>query len=243
MNHENSKKLVVYDVDGTMVPDTPEITGLAVKRLNEAGVFHSSDETLHAFDHLQELAWTSEHESERKAIHMMFVREYDNQMHGVPVAKFRKVVRNIIDEVVENIYQYHRDGIEQWKDEGAIVGFVSGSPNEYIQGIKQALGGDIATGSRYEKNGGLYRTDKPSSTRGRDKHLIIGSMIPRLEAIHKQPVVLEHAYGDTNNDHTMMKLARQATAVNPKADFAEVAQESGYEVVYLDRETGMPSGA
>lgn len=177
---------------------------------------------------------SAEHESERKLYRMMIVHEYDVQMHGAPVSAVRKAVRHLVDEFVDDIYSIHHEGIERWKDEDAIVGFVSGSPDEYIQGIKQALGGRVATGSRYEKSSGLYRTDKPSSTRGRDKHLIVGSMIRKLELVHGQPVMLEHAYGDTVNDYSMMTMARRATAINPKPDFVELAQQSNFYVVHTD---------
>lgn len=223
-----SSEIVVFDVDGTLVPDTPDDnSGQAFWRLTEEGVFHSSDETLQELTALRQ-AVVDDPTIDKHDYCNSLVKEYDSQICGAPIAKVMRVYKELVDQAVdEHIYPELSDEIEFWKDYGAKLAIISGSPDGIVQLLKRHLGFDIATGTRHFRQGGMYHPSRRAVSRGAEKHLIVEKMRRSIG----EEAIFSAAYGDTINDLSMLKAAAIPVAVNPKPSLYEHAQAHDWEIL------------
>jgi HAD superfamily phosphoserine phosphatase-like hydrolase len=226
-----AQEIVVFDIDGTLMPDTPdETSGRAFKMLNDRNVLHSSEATKQELSELYALA--EENPLFTRQYHTAMFMAFDRDICGVPVREVKRVAQELADkDVSENLYPELRDEIDFWRDYGAKLAIVSGSPDVFVQAIKRRLNFDMATGTRHFRQGRMFHTAREVSSRARDKHLFVEKMRLRLG----DQAIVTAAYGDTMNDLSMLKMAALPVVVNPKPDLHQVAAEHNWEVILTEK--------
>lgn len=228
---DRTQELVVFDIDGTLMPDLPdETSGRAFKILNDRNVLHSSEETKQELLALYERA--QEDPLYTRQYHTAMFMAFDRDICGIPVREVKRVAAEMADrDVSEHLYPELRDEIDFWRDYGAKLAIVSGSPDVFVQAIKRRLGFDMATGTRHFRQGPTFHQAREVSSRARDKHLFVEKMRLRLG----DQAIVTAAYGDTMNDLSMLKMATVPVAVNPKPDLHQVATEHNWEVILTEK--------
>ena len=136
----------------------------------------------------------------------------------------------LIDQKEDVFYEEVLDELRIWQELGATTVIISGSPDVYIQAFKQEYGVDIATGTRHYHNGNTYHPQAAAS-RAKEKHLIVEKMLLQKSNQLGKVAVAESAYGDTENDLSMLESAREPVVVNPKNGLASIALERGYRII------------
>jgi HAD superfamily phosphoserine phosphatase-like hydrolase len=221
-------ELVVFDVDGTLLPDTPDDnSGRAFWRLNEEGIFHSSDETLERLSAMREKVIHDPSVDKHDYCNQL-ITEYDSQIRGASIAGVKRIYSEIVDQAVsEHIYPELSEEITFWKDYGAKLAIVSGSPDNLVQTLKRRLNFDIATGTRHFRQGNVYHSARQTENKAAEKHLIVEKMRLRLG----DQAIFAAAYGDTMNDLSMLAVAKKPVTVNPKPDLHQFATQNNWEIL------------
>ncbi|MEO7904221.1 MAG: hypothetical protein ABIR91_00335 [Candidatus Saccharimonadales bacterium] len=262
---DRPKKLVTLDVDGTILPDKPELTGRMMNFLYANDLLNESTATQvevcgrmlpltakQTFEALQD-----EHHEHGESNSLTTRRQlYDplNKMHDRQIAgRKRSEVNAIANEVIRlclyEAYQPVLEEIELHMDDDAYVALISGSPDFLIQALKRALGLTIATGTQLRKSGeGRYHPSAPSSPRGRDKHIIVDGMLRRLsfDLMRKQniPTSIESLGGkrlmgleEIPQEHRFELSAAYGDTIY---DFSMMAKAKDPVVVFSHRELSAP---
>lgn len=246
------KELILFDVDGTILPDTEdELTGQAFWRLIEQRVIEPDPNKVQG---LRDLKMAHGHKSDntRRLYLDPLIKIFDNSMRGRTKTELDGFAAELIQDLHQDAFTEVIEEIGQWQEKGAYIGLVSGSPNFIIQALKRQLGADIATGTRYFLSGNRYHLNRPCESRARNKDLVAESMLidlsrrelgyrallphlghrPRLDDIP-----IEHrfrfraGYGDSINDLSMLLASDEAVAVAPKPDLLEIAQNNNWRII------------
>lgn len=250
------KQLVLLDVDGTIIEDRPnEFTGAAFDHMYEHNLFRPGSEA--EIEHilaLKEQYAYSDDLATRRLYFDPLNKVFDRQIAGRPKAQVDHIADEVVEARLEQAFPAVLDEIATWQDYGYYIGYISGSPNFLIQALKRATGADIATGTRfYSSGGGIYHPTRGTSPRGRNKHTIAESMLidlsaQRLRGLGRGVVNTGHranlaqfdladqfslrrAYGDTIHDESMMRMADEAVAVNPKPELLDIAVRENWRII------------
>lgn len=246
MNHIRSsspddwrpKELVLFDVDGTILPDIPdELSGRAFWHMVESGLITPNPEHDN-LRQLQDLYRAQELTNPRDYLNPL-IQTFDESMKGRSRADLNRIASELIEEVYEDAYPEVLDEIHAWQEKGTYIGLISGSPDFLVQALKRKLNADIATGTRYFYQNGHCHYDRKCAPRSKNKHLVAESMLIdlsqnrlrtigciALNAKHHRPkiehldsddrFILRGGYGDTINDFSMLDMSDEPIAVAPK---------------------------
>lgn len=228
---DRNQELVVFDIDGTLMPDIPdETSGRAFRILNDRNVLHSSEETKQELSTLYEQA--KENPLFTRQYHTAMFMAFDRDICGAPVRDVKRIAEEMADrDVSEHLYAELRDEIDFWRDYGAKLAIVSGSPDVFVQALKRRLGFDMATGTRHFRQGPAFHVSREVSSRASNKHLFVEKMRLRLG----DQAIVAAAYGDTMNDFSMMQMANMPVAVNPKPELHQIATDRNWEIIETKR--------
>ncbi len=256
-SHDTSRPLEValFDVDGTLLGDTPELTGRGLDVLMEEGYLPTTDEVAENLTVLHAAATTGDTVS-RRAYYSLVNSTFDSFIAGKPRSFTDHVAAEVVDRIVTEgaLYPEVQTEINQLQDNGCYVGFISGSPDFLIQALKRYIDADFATGSRFFLSGGHYHTSRHPESRGCDKDvtaesILVDLSVRRLRALGKgtlnygghRPLladidmedrfILHSAYGDTVNDLGMLCQALRPVAVAPKKELAAIAKASEWDII------------
>ncbi len=230
----NQPELVVYDVDGTMIKDVPgQSTGAAFWRLRDMGLLTPEDTTLEELTTLHELM--SEAAEDQPWLHeeysRLIVDEFDTRIGGLSETAIRRVFKEQAYQASQQIYPEMLDEIAYWKDRGATQVLISGSPDPFVQALRDRLGLTWATGTRLFYRQGKVDHLRLPSPRSSEKHLIAEKMRLRLSHELGKQAVFAAGYGDTMNDYSMLAASQAPVAVNPKPDLLQKAQQHNWRVI------------
>ncbi len=247
MNHIRSsspdggrpKELILFDVDGTILPDVPdELSGRAFRHMVENDFITVEDEELEELERLRTLYANQELESPREYLDPL-IRTFDASMKGKSRADLNRIANELIDAEYDDAFPEVVNEIREWQEAGAYIGLISGSPDFLVQALKRKLNADIATGTRYFYQSGHCHRYRGCVPRSKNKHLIAESMLvdltqnrlralgefainckyhrPKLEQFNLgDRFVLRGGYGDTINDLSMLEMSHEPVAVAPK---------------------------
>lgn len=225
---KNNRELVLFDADGTLLHDRPdEISGRIFWEAFRRKQMNPSREKIHDLWELRSKYQDAVGE-ERQRYLKPLIKEFDNNMPGkTKNVMSRLAIRLVKHDINHYMYTEMIDEISYWRNKGATLGIISGSPDFYIQELKKQLGFDIATGTQHSRNGNTYN-DRPAESRATEKHRIAEGMLANL----RPGARLVAAYGDTMNDLSMLEMADEAVAVNPKNGLAQVALHNNWRIIH-----------
>lgn len=209
-------KLHVFDVDGTILPG--DIVERAYWYLTESEIFNPTEET-------QRLLHQSAKSKERWEYMSMLIDSYIEQKAGAPRKPIREAAEDIVDQALLEIYPEMEKEINTRRNNGDFLAIISGSPDVYIQVLKQRLGFNVATGSRFFHNRHIYHSSRPGESRSKEKHFIARKM-----ALGKGAII-GAAYGDTVNDLSLLKHSSEPIAVNPQEELRNEAVKYNWRII------------
>lgn len=230
-HNKDKSKLVLFDVDGTLLHDRPdEISGRLFWLAFRTHQMKPSPDTVRHLWHLRD-KYQNTVGQERQQYLSPLIKEFDRNIPGKSRTAMGRLARKCITYDLDHyFYSEMHDEITRWRHEGATLGLISGSPDFYIQELKKALHFDIATGTQHFRNGNTYN-NRPAESRASEKHRIAEGMLSKLGA----QACLAAAYGDTMNDKSMLDMAvamgGEAVAVNPKNGLEHVAQQNNWRII------------
>jgi phosphoserine phosphatase len=248
-------EVALFDVDGTLLGDTPELTGRGLNVLMEEGYLPRTDEIAENLAILQAAASSGDIGS-RRAYYGLANSTFDSFITGKPRSFTDRVATEVIRGIVaeDALYPEVQTEINQLQKSGRYVGLISGSPDFLVQALKRYIGADFATGTRFFMSGGHYHPHRHPESRGHNKDITTESILvdlsvrriraigertlsyaghrPRLEDIKKEDrFTLHSAFGDTVNDLGMLCQAGRAVAVAPKKDLAAIAKANEWDII------------
>lgn len=248
-------EVALFDVDGTLLGDTPELTGRGLDVLVKEGHLPKTSSVVESLAELQ-VAAESGDIRDRRAYYGLANSTFDSFISGKP----RSFTDHIASEVVRGIiaedalYPEVQTEINELQKSGRYIGLISGSPDFLVQALKRYLEADFATGTRFFMSEGRYHPYRHPESRGRDKDITTESILVdlsmrRLRAIGKDALsytghrphledinaadrfTLHSAFGDTVNDLGMLCSALRPVAVAPKQDLAAIAKASKWDII------------
>ena len=197
--YEKAKRLVVFDMDSTIV-DAEIIDELA----KVAGVG-------------EEVKKVTERAMEGKISFKEALIERVKLLEGLPVEVLEKIYSEI------KLTEGAKELIKSLKESGYVVAVISGGFSYFTDKLKEELGLDYAFGNELEiKNGVLTGRLKGRIIDAGEKARIIEE-IAKKEGINKEDII---AVGDGANDKIMVKNAGLGIAFNAKKALKEVADGS-----------------
>jgi phosphoserine phosphatase len=248
-------EVALFDVDGTLLGDTPELTGRGLNILIEEGHLPKTGEIAENLAALQAAA-ESGSVADRRAYYGLANRTFDGFISGKPRSFTDHIAAEVIHEIVaeDALYPEVQAEINELQKSGRYVGLISGSPDFLIQALKRYIGADFATGTRFFMSGGRYHPYRHPESRGRYKDVTSESILvdlsmrrlralgrgtlnytghrPRLADIEEADrFTLHSASGDTVNDLGMLCTAQRPVAVAPKQDLAAIAKASRWDII------------
>lgn len=248
-------EVALFDVDGTLLGDTPELTGRGLNVLIKEGHLPKTGQIAENLFALQAAAQTGSIAS-RRAYYTLANRTFDGLISGKPRSFTDHIATEVVRTIVaeDALYPEVQAEINQLQESGRYVGLISGSPDFLIQALKKYIGADFATGTRFFISGGRYHPYRHPESRGRDKDITSESILVdlsmrRLRAIGKGTLsyvghrpnlddieqadrfTLHSAFGDTVNDLGMLCSAQRPVAVAPKQDLAAIAKASKWDII------------
>lgn len=232
MNGEIKRpELVVFDIDGTLMSDSPDHnTGRAFWRLNELGILATEATKLAELSEArQQLIDNPEPDPLQLADYAeQIVEEFDTHIGGLPRRAVARVFEEQADYLAsEGIYPELTEEIDYWRDRGATLAIISGSPDLFVRALKRRLNFDMSTGTRHFFQQGAFHTSRSAIARASEKHLIAHKMCERIG----NQAVFAAAYGDSMGDFSMLEHTEYPVAVNPKPALREHAIERDWTII------------
>jgi HAD superfamily hydrolase (TIGR01490 family) len=145
----------------------------------------------------------------------------------MPPAKLADYSREFAKSLMPAIFPELRELLERQRAAGHFLILSSASPECYVAEIGRQLGFDLALGTQVE-TGTLFPALE--NHKGAAK---VARLMESLPPAFFQNGKLRHAHGytDSRADLPMLTLCEAATVVNPTPELAELAQQSGWEIV------------
>ena len=224
---ETPKQLVVFDVDGTLINDMPDdATRRLFWQFVDNGFFHDMPD--HVLEHVYDLrARAGENETTLHEYNYGIFPIFDEYMQGKRVAHAKKHAEDVADNIYATIYPEVHEELELWRDMGAKLGIISGSPELIARPLARRLGVHVVAATRHYHNNHTYTVGRKTSPRAAEKHKIVDKWLAQLG----DHAVLAAAYGDTVHDLSMLEQAREPVVVAPKPALAQIAIERNWRIV------------
>lgn len=248
-------EVALFDVDGTLLGDTPELTGRGLNILIEEGYISTTDEAAENLATLEVAAAAGDIAS-RRSYYNLVNSTFDDFITGKPRSFTSYIGAEVVGRIVADdaLYPEVQTEINELQESGRHVGLISGSPDFLIQALKKYIGADFATGTRFFMSNGRYHAFRHPESRGHSKDVTAESILvdlsirrlrnlgrgtlshsghrPRLADIEPEDrYILHSAFGDTVNDLGMLCQALRPVAVAPKKDLAAIARASDWDII------------
>ncbi len=149
----------------------------------------------------------------------------------MPPVKLAAYSREFAAAVMPAIYPELRRKLEKHRRDGHLLILASASPEFYVAEIGRELGFDLTLGTPVEL--GNFFPDLENH-KGAAKVRRLHQVLP-ASYFENGRFVRCHGYTDSRADLPMLALCNSATVVNPSLALEEIAEESGWEIVWPAR--------
>lgn len=208
-----SKRIAAFfDIDGTIFRDS-----LMIAHFRKMREFRVMDD----FAWRQNINFSEERWHKRRVNYDDFLDDISNAyregLQGVSYGDIMFTARHTIRNRADEVYRFTKDRIQRHRELGHLVIFISGSPDFLVKQMAKIWKADIAIGSKYIFQNGVFT----------------GEIVPMWDSVSKLNTIdqlvseyqidLEnsYAYGDTNGDFTMLKSVGKPFAINPAKELLE----------------------
>jgi len=219
---ENSRKVAIFDIDGTIFRSSLLIE--LVEALIEAGIFPKNTRTHYEHPYRRWLDREGSYEDYIGAVVEIFMKN----IKGVYYGDFAEVSRQLIREKKKMVYRHTRDLITELKKRDYFLLAVSQSPKGVLDGFCEELGFDKVYGRFYELGPGDKFTGRII-----DEHLIMNKANIIKRVLEKENLTLKNsiAVGDTDSDIPMLEIVEKPICFNPNAKLYKYAKINGWPIV------------
>jgi HAD superfamily hydrolase (TIGR01490 family) len=204
----------VFDLDGTLLPDTSaEIAFIKF-------ALRTGELSLGAFGS-RFLRWV---------LAIPFRGRTRNKSHfeGLSVAELSRMGRRFcLEELVNRIPERAVRAIDDHREREERVGIISGAPDLLIQSLGDLLGLDFVLGTRLERQDGVL------TGRVAGEHLSGARKVVAVESVAQQfalDLTQSFAYGNAYADRFLLSQVSCPVAVNPDSRLRRFARKQGWPV-------------
>ncbi|MBU1519228.1 HAD family phosphatase [Patescibacteria group bacterium] len=216
------KKVAIFDIDGTIFRSSLLIE--LVESLVDEDVFPKTTRSIYKKERINWLNRKGSYEQYITAVITAFLKN----IKGVPYKEFKRVVKIVISNQKDMVYQYTRDLVKELKSKKYYLLAISQSPKGILDEFCKQLGFDKIYGRFYEIGNTECFTGKVIS-----ENLIADKANILRRAIEKEQLTLKHsiAVGDTEGDIEMLKMVDNPICFNPNSALLKVAQRNGWKII------------
>ncbi len=222
MNKSIKRKVVVFDIDGTIFRSSLLIE-LAEALILE-GVFPAKVRKIYSREYKR---WLDRKDSYEKYIGAV-IKAFDKNIKGVPEKAVRPVVEKVISFHKNRLYRYTRDLLKELKKKNYYLLAISHSPMYVVGRFGKILGFDKVYGR-------LLEIDSKNRFTGRIlyEELIFDKAKILKRAVEKENLTLKDSIGvgDTESDIPFLKIVEKPICFNPNANLYRIARKRKWPVV------------
>ena len=213
----NSKIAAFFDIDGTLYRDS-----LMIEHFKKLLKYDVLDEALW---HLN-VKHTYQNWKKRRGNYDDYLLElseiYIQSLKGLEKSKMDFITDQVVKLKGDKVYMYTRDRINQHKEQGHLVFFVSGSPEYLVSKMAERYKITDSIGTKYyvDEND-RYTGEVKAMWDSESKENAIKNFT------EKYGIDLEksYAYGDTNGDISMFRIVGNPIAINPTRELLKRIRE------------------
>ena len=217
-----SKKLAIFDVDGTIFRSSLVIE--LVHAFLREGIFKPSAARIFEIERRRWLDRAGSYEDYVDAVVVAFIKH----SKGVAYADFLRVAKRMMMAQKSHVYRFTRDLIIDLKRQGYWLAAISHSPRDIVGLFAEHLGFDKAYGIVYELDDHRRFTGKMLFE---DVIFDKAKVVRRI--LEKEPVTLHDSIGvgDTESDIPFLKMVAHPICFNPNQKLFDAAKRFGWQVV------------
>ncbi len=146
------------------------------------------------------------------------VNVYVNALTGLNKNELHFLSKQVVEITGGAVYLYARERIKWHQDNEQLVFFISGSPDYLVELMAKKYDVTDYKGTRYiTDENGCFTGDLVPNWDSKSKNKAIKEFIEQYDI----DIQNSYAYGDTNGDVSMMKIAGNAIAINPTFELLE----------------------
>ena len=213
----NSTIAAFFDIDGTLYRDS-----LMIEHFKKLLKYDVLDEALW---HLN-VKHTYQNWKKRRGNYDDYLLElseiYIQSLKGLEKSKMDFITDQVVKLKGDKVYMYTRDRINQHKEQGHLVFFVSGSPEYLVSKMAERYKITDSIGTKYyvDEND-RYTGEVKAMWDSESKENAIKNFT------EKYGIDLEksYAYGDTNGDISMFRIVGNPIAINPTRELLKRIRE------------------
>lgn len=218
---ETSKKIAVFDIDGTIFRKN-----LAFELIDELawmGIFKREVRNTLVVLYTQWLDHKGAYEEYRKAL----VEVYVKNLKGCKKEDIIKASKYVVPFYKDRTYIFANDLIAKLRKEKYHIIAVSGSPIEIVEEYNKYLKFEAVFGSVYETDkNGIYTGSaifEPTIHKG---HVL-------KQYVMERGLTLKGSFGigDTESDAKFLEIVENPIAFNPNVNLKNIAEEKGWRIV------------
>lgn len=146
--------------------------------------------------------------------------EYAKTIQGIDIRFLRGSAKEVVKEMKKQIYKTTSQAIENHKDKGHLVFFISGSPDYLVYPFANNFPIDGAYASKYKVKDNKFTGEVEPMWDSKSKQKTINSLVDKYNI----DLSKSYAYGDTKGDLSMMRLVGNPRLVNPSYSLLEIAK-------------------
>lgn len=149
-------------------------------------------------------------------------RVFERLFHGKPLEQFARHAADFVGlRLNQMLYQPALEELQNWKEKGARLVLLSGSPDLLVKPIARALGVGEGYGSEYAVDGEGYLTGL--------KYLLDGQW--KADFLKAQETLYTIAYSDHIFDLPLLESVTWPVVVNPGRRLRKLARRRGWQIL------------
>lgn len=196
-----------FDIDGTLYRDS-----LMIEHFKKLLKYEVLDEALWHTN----VKHTYENWKKRRGNYDDYLIElveiYQDALTGLEKSKMDFVTNQVINLKGDKVYMYTRNKIEEHKEQGHLVFFVSGSPDYLVSRMAKLYGITDSIGTKYYVDAdGRYTGEVGAMWNAENKQKAINCFVKQYDVDLQK----SYSYGDTNGDISMFRMTGNPVAINP----------------------------
>ena len=214
------RKIHAFDVDGTLMPGA--VVEHACNKILSDGQRRLRDSEIERILSYKEL--------DNNEYIRQVVQGFSEGTKGLSIKYLRRLANEVGEKDAANIFPEMQVILDSIKDAKEDIVLISGSPRIFVEALGRRLGATVSDGTHHYSARGIIHQTRPrrKTIHEKDKHLRSICRSLGGQAIS--------AYGDSNNDISMLFSVPNPVAVNPLPGLKELAMDNNWQIIECGRE-------
>lgn len=220
-HHTPPRKFAAFDIDGTLFR-----SGLyreLATEIMQRGIIDQRlvDNAQHKLTQWKKRNGKNSYDEYEQSL----IDALDTSLPSVPTEVYDAAAEKIVTEQLDNVYTYTRAELARLSREGYFLIAISGSQQELVRPFAEKYGFDAWIGQRYVRENGHFTGEIIKTYTGKD--VLLQSIVNEYNLSYTD----SYAYGDSQGDQGMLRLAEHPVAFNPTVELLEIAEKQGWTIV------------